>query len=49
MSGEPARGVRVEPGEVQLLDAFRAAGLKTSDKKTWQRIYVVTFTMDDLR
>jgi Tol biopolymer transport system component len=37
----------MDSGDMAL--AFRAAGLKTSDKKTWQRIYVVTFTMDDLR
>jgi Tol biopolymer transport system component len=29
--------------------AYRAAGLKTSEDKTWQRIYVLSFTMDDLR
>ena len=34
-------------GVMQL--AFRSVGLKGSVKKTWQRIYVVTFTMDDLR
>jgi Tol biopolymer transport system component len=33
-------------GEMML--AYRSAGLKGSQNKTWQRIYVVTFTMDDL-
>ena len=37
----------LESGEMAL--AFRAVGMKGSDKKTWQRVYVVTFTMDDLR
>ena len=34
-------------GEMAL--AYRAAGMKGSEDKTWQRIYVISFTMDDLR
>lgn len=37
----------LESGEMAL--AYRAVGMKGSDKKTWQRIYVVTLTMDDIR
>ena len=36
-----------ESGEMKL--AFRSVGTQGSQKKTWQRIYVATFTMDDLR
>jgi Tol biopolymer transport system component len=34
-------------GEMAL--AFRSVGLKGSAKKTWHRVYVVTFRLDDLK
>jgi|JI10StandDraft_1071094.scaffolds.fasta_scaffold14382_8 Tol biopolymer transport system component len=39
--------VIAEGGTIKL--AFKALGLQGSTNKTWERLYVVTFTMDDLK
>ena len=41
--------VLVMPANLSDRDAVKALGQKGSTDKTWERLYVVTFTMEDLK